>query len=229
MTEAASIIGMQPQRKPQSVRSLGWILLAGLAAFAHAGEGQEPATNMAMVRSLVGQLAAQVIAEIDAPEVVLHRLPPLHPAGWLLEQELLRVAQERQVTTYLAADTALGHDAARQGSAVNVGFRMLAAGVHYAWAGAGLFCSGLLRRTVFCHANVVATTGEGRVLWSRDFHNEAADTVSLRALRFLEDAGVTFTQGQVPPARGAARLLEPTLVLIVSGLVTYLFYAYRSK
>ncbi len=229
MTEAASIIGMQPHRKPCPAGPLGSILLVVLVAFLSAKAGQEPPTNMAMVRTVAGQLAAQVIAETGAPEVVLHRLPPPHPAGWLLEQELLRVAQEQQVTTYLIADTAQVHEAEGREHAVNVGFRVLAAGVNYERAGGGLFRSGRLRRTAFCHANVVVTTAEGRVLWSRDFRNEAADTVSVRAVPFLEEAEVSFTQGRVPPARGAARLVEPPLVLVVSGLVTYLFYAYRSK
>jgi hypothetical protein len=219
---------MQPQRRPLNTGLFTALVLVGLLPTIGKVVAEERPTNLAALRSLARQLAAQVVAEAGASQVLLLKELPAHAADWLVEEELLRVAREEGVVVYLLPDSASLRKLATPTDAAMVRFRVVAAGVRYERLRGGLFRTARLRRTVFLHAHVVASTREGRLLWSRDFRREAEDEVPLREVPRLEERDMPLTQGQVPPPRGA-QLVEPVLVLVVTGVITYLFYAYRSK
>ncbi|MBC7185567.1 MAG: hypothetical protein H5U38_00885 [Calditrichaeota bacterium] len=184
---------------------------------------------MEMTRALAAELAKQALAGTNASPLVVRRLPPAHAADWLLEQELVRVGQERQLIIYLLADTSSATLESSNEGVTALGYRVLAAGVKYEHSKSGLFRAGRVRRTVFLRAHFVASTLDGRVLWSGDLERQAGDSVAVHQVARLEDPRLPFTQAALPRARGLAWLVEPALVLLVTGTVTYLFYAYRSK
>lgn len=219
---------MYHNRAPCSIVGMG-VLLAGLMATQGRAGGQEARSNLEMTRALAAELAAEALAGTRASQLVVRHLPPAHAADWLLEQELVRVGQERQLTIYLPADAASAALESSDQGASTLGYRVLAAGVKYGQCKSGLFRAARVRRTVFLRAQFVASALDGRVLWSGELGREAGDSVAVHQVARLEDPRLPFTQAALPRARGLAGLVEPALVLLVTGTVTYLFYAYRSK
>lgn len=202
---------------------MGLIFLAGVIA------PDEPPSNLALLRALAADVAGQAVREVEAQELSLRRMPPVHEAEWLLEQELVRAAQLRGLRLYLPPDSCIGHRVNPGENTSTLAFAVLAAGVRYGGVTGGLLKAKRVTRTAFLEVHFRMVTQEGRVLWSRDLERRAEDSVPLRLLRQLEQQGMSFTQGQVPPQRGVRRVVEPALVVAVTGLVTYLFYAYRSR
>jgi hypothetical protein len=219
---------MHHNRASGSIVTMG-VLLAGLVAMQGRAWGQEVRSNLELARTLAAELAAEALGGVGASQLGVRRLPPAHAADWLLEQELVRVAQERQLTIYLPADTASAALGSSDQGTTILGYRVLAAGVKYEPGKSRLFRRALVHRAVFLRAHFVASTQDGRVLWSSDLERAANDSVAAQRVARLEDPRLAFTHAELPRTQGFAGLVEPALILLVTGTVTYLFYAYRSK
>ncbi|MDZ7262519.1 MAG: hypothetical protein ONB05_10495 [candidate division KSB1 bacterium] len=69
----------------------------------------------------------------------------------------------------------------------------------------------------------------GEVRWAGDLREEKTDEVPGRLINELENPAFPFTCSRIPAETGWGRILEPVLILGVTGGVIYLFYSFKSK
>lgn len=227
MLKAASIKGMHGGRRVLWRSVVGF--LAALMCLTKGVRAGDPQPNLALLRSAVAEVAERAIAEVRASQIVLRPLPPGHEANWLLEQELVRAAQVRGIQLYVPQDSSARSDVGGREDASTLGFAVLGVGIKYRDRQGGLLKHARITRTASVTVHFREVTWDGRLRWSRDFEHQVEDTVPLRLVKRLEEERMAFTHGDLPQVQGLRRVLEPALVLVVTGVVTYLFYAYRSR
>ncbi len=229
MLKGVSIITVHRGWGRRLTRYCSQWFLAGLVLVAKQGAAEQPHSNLELLRLLVAEAARQVVKEAQAPELRLRPLRPRHQANWLVEQELVHAAQGQGVQVFVAPEGAETPGVEAHTEACTLDFAVLTIGVRYHAPQGGPFRAKRVTRMAFVQLRCQVIEPDGRVRWSRDFEQRAEDTIPLRMVERLEDPEVSFARGDLPRARGLSRVWEPALVIVVTGVVTYLFYAYRSR
>jgi len=195
------------------------------------GRSEEPShpTNLMLLGTAVDSVIVQAMEGALLPRGSVARIRRVgsHPeeADWFIEQRLAEVLKGRghPVAMATVADSTRLTD--EEGTTFLVEYRVLRLGMVYEPQGRGR----LNRRARVELFLRLSDEGRGRILWSGTGVQETTDPVPSNQIRRLEHPNLSFTQGVLPKAGWFKRLMEPALVLGITGAVTLLFFSFRSR
>lgn len=72
-------------------------------------------------------------------------------------------------------------------------------------------------------------SSDGISYWTDTIRKEFTDTIKRVEIQALQNENITFTQASLPPMTGFMKVIEPIVIIGLSGTIIYLFYSFRSK
>jgi hypothetical protein len=179
-----------------------------------------PASNFVLLRSLAGEMAADVADSVwkggqDTVQVVI--LP--HETAWHVRPSIVSALTEKKLTV-------LGETGGRY----TAEFGVSDAGVRYGETfSSGLFAESVVAREVFLglHVTVMQRVG-GNIVYTRMISQTATDTLPVASIPDVENPNLSFTQGRVPEEGLFSSLLEPIVILGSIAVAVFLLFHVRS-
>ena len=204
-----------------------------VTVWAIAANGQT--TNVVLLEHVADSLIATVLeanAEVLNGAVCITNAGPRHDADWLFEQRIIAGLQHNAVMAVYVHNDPDGCDTMNSDSLdLHVfEYHIGKLQILYEPSKPVSDIANPVRRTVMLMMNFrILGEPEGRVLWSGTLEKHLVDTVDQETIPSLEDEHMRFTQGSYVQADKEAGILQPILVATVTGVVVYLFYAFRSR
>jgi hypothetical protein len=193
------------------------------------------ATNMAVVADVTDSLVIKLVAgnpDILKGAICIHNRGPGHEADWLFETRLIKYLKSVGVNDIFIPDnsqTCSSLDEGR-GTLHEVDYQVHDIRIGYSREKASIAAELRHRRNVaMTVAFRVLAQPDGKVLWSDELKQQSVDLVSTQAIKALEEETVDFTHGHFVEQEESTGVLQPLLVTTVTGIVIYLFYAFRSR
>lgn len=182
--------------------------------------------NLSFLEELTNKLLRKWVLEQNLPRdqlILLKRISPQSIEDWFLENRFLCVLKEQNYhRVRLGSQSPEG---------IVIEFKIIKLGIDYP----RIIRSGLWgnreveRRGEVKVALKLYRAGQGEVMWAGVIGGSEGDRVPLNMVKNLENKGFSFTQAPLPCGGGFSRILEPAVVLGVTGVVIYLFFSIRSK
>ena len=166
----------------------------------------------------------------DASSVVyMNAAVPQSANNWFLETALINQLKEKfpgiQIRSYSPADSLRlkVHD-------VLITYQILALGITYKVPTdsklKNLFWTRTARVNYFLQ---IQTGAENEIIWNSPVQKQKQDLIPVKNVTQIENKTLDFTRAAVPPRDSWKRFIEPTITILSTGAVIFLFYAYRSR
>jgi hypothetical protein len=195
-------------------------LLVALPEARSGAEEEQPASNLALIRSLalrVGERVAAEIRETDSVSVSVRVLPK--ESAWYVESSILQGLAKFPLRITEGS-----------GNALEAEFGIGQAGVVYSNVRRdGFFGTKLVDRTIALLLSVkVVDPRSGTILIARDYSEDTSDTIPLDAVADVESPLLPVTRGAVPSEGLFANAVEPAVMLGAIAVAVYLLFSVRN-
>jgi hypothetical protein len=194
--------------------------VTGWSAYAEEEEARASLPTIAILEELAAEAGREVSPSLpgDTASTVVLEVEPGENT-WFVEAGFMKGLAPRPVVREPGPNAAVS---------VSIGIRMM--GVAYEDVRRdGLFGSRVVTRTVFMEADVsVVSRTTGDVLHRSTVARTRRDDVRVDDLARLEEPGLTWTTGKVPPEGFFSSVLEPVITLGAIAVAVILLFTVRS-
>ena len=184
---------------------------------------------------IFNRLAGKVVqCTIDSSEITCNNTnvymrngDPTGANGWFIENWYIKSLQQMQCDS-IATLTEL--EPAINKNSILIDYKIIKLNVDYQSQDT-FWKSKPVRRTIELKlwAKFSRLNNNGKVLWMGECAESYSDHVRRARIPDLQNKHIAFTQAPVPEFNGYSKVLEPTFVMGISGVIIYLFYSFRSK
>lgn len=205
---------------------MGWFCCGSVCAEEAIVIQENPPSNEEFLRNSIGSLLERTFADFpnDKSGLLFLKSEEEHPAGWLLEDELV---------SFLVSS---GHQVALQSAASNLDlqeskflfYRIIDMSLTYPQIKRkGFLGTRILTRTAELNLSFrLEDAATGKVLWSQKEKEEKSDQIKRSQAASVNNKTYHFLSPSLPDDP-QSRLLEPALLVAVTGGLIYLFFANR--
>jgi hypothetical protein len=205
---------------------MGWFCSGSVFAEETVVVSENPPSNEEFLRNSIGSLLERAFADFpgDKSGLLFLKAEEEHPAGWLLEDELISflVSSDHQVALQSAA---AGSNLQESNFLF---YRIIDMSLTYPQ----------IKRKGFLGTRILIRTAElnlsfrledmttGKVLWSQKGKDEKSDQIKRSQVASVNNKTYPFLSPSLPDDP-QSKLLEPALLVAVTGGLIYLFFANR--
>jgi len=200
-------------------------LLLVLPVAGQARAAQVPVrTNLQLMQELLRKSVIGLLDSVALPRsvpLILEVRPTDSEEAWFVQTQLLQELGRDGFRLLVFSPETAG-----QGSHLILRVDELAVDLHPANSASG----DTLRREVRVQLSGWLKDRQGQVVWGGLLRRSYADRVDKRDVPRVEDSPYEFTYAhRGPSAPGAWKVLESLAMGVAFGIVTYLFYSYRTR
>lgn len=161
--------------------------------------------------------------------VYMNAAVPQSANNWFLETALINRLKEKfpgiQIRSYSLADSfqLKTHD-------VLITYQILDLGIIYDVPTDKKLKNSFWKRNARVNYFLQIQTGaEKEIIWNSPVQKQEQDLIPVKNISQIENKTLDFTCAAVPPRDSWKRFIEPTITILSTGAVIFLFYAYRSR
>jgi len=169
-----------------------------------------------LVRDVVARAAARMALQ-DSSTLWLRELQNKSAWTWLIEQTLAQ-----QFATRLLQKEGNGISRFPRLSYAPITLR-----IEYETA-AKSDIGGDLTRRAFCTILLQYENDLGALVFAEEFNAESSDLIRKKDVDRVENRAYDFTIGPSSPSSTLKKLIEPSLITLITGGIIYVFYSFRS-
>ncbi len=201
------------------------LILFGIADFALA-QKEQPPTNLQVLQKLYlesFQSALQSAGIADSCDLYFVNSGTRHDLNWLVNEQFIIAAksighqQIYQLYAFTSERPVKGYKAEIRPLETSVEYSAGSTRLHNKWL-----------RTVTINNFIQIIAPDQRLVLSETSQKAGVDTILVKQKEKLENFDLPFTLGRQPKSF-LSTLLEPALVTVITGVVVYIFYSFRSK
>ncbi len=181
-----------------------------------------PEDNLTILKTLASNVVEQVLNSVppDSTIPIIINSPRQNFAGeWIVVNAFVQhlLSQGRSVQIDVQPDS---------GNHLIIEFQLNQLGVSYASTGP----KNVFAREVVLAVDLRVKRGENnQVVFFKNFQEQYADSLSAGEVLLVDNSSYSFTHASIPQQFGIKKLIQPLLILAVTGTVIYSFFFFRSK
>ncbi|MFQ6617525.1 MAG: hypothetical protein ACE5QV_02445 [Fidelibacterota bacterium] len=190
-------------------------------------EGQTYTSNYELLRKSAEELALSIADELNRLEVhsvILAEKSAEDESTWFFNSILTRTLLKGGIKVYKAELPVTDLPNA------TLNFRVISLGVKYLkafrrrfWSSVNVEREGYIKVTV-----EVIKQPEGQLILEKDFKKLTQDVVPMVEIDHLQKDNFLFTKDALPQISDGRGVIEPALIIGVTGVIIYLFFSLRS-
>jgi len=169
-----------------------------------------------LVQDVIARAAARMALQ-DSAHLWLRELQNKSAWNWLIEQTMAQ-----QFATRLLQKESDGNSRFPRLSYAPIALR-----IDYETAGKG-DAGGDLTRRIFCTIMLQYENDQGAIVFAEEFNAESRDFIRKKDLNRVENRAYDFTIGPPLPSSTLKKMIEPSLITLITGGIIYVFYSFRS-
>ncbi len=189
------------------------------------GQSTSNTSNLEIMRRLINDLTDSIIAKTSynsLKNIYLHL--PTNQNFWLVEETVSSRLKEKDFRVFK-----LSNDSLSSGILLNINDSELKVTYGDIFR-EGLFGVKKTKRNVFARLNVqLLKMDNNEILLGEIFKSQLSDTIFVSDIPNLETPTIPFTHAEISGDTMIDRLIEPFIIIGVTGTVVYLFFHVRSK
>ncbi len=146
-------------------------------------------------------------------------------SNWFLESRIVDILKTRDLAVYV--DSGFQPVERADDSTAVVEFKLMEIGINYFSQNRG---AEVLGRKAYVHfLGRVRLRATGRILYNGALQASKSDWIAAENKPVFENPDIEFTVGKVQTLKREGGILQPLAVVVVTGVVVYLFYSLRSR
>ncbi|HPG38034.1 MAG TPA: hypothetical protein PLP19_06480 [bacterium] len=211
---------------PVIIRKTCFILYVALSVIDVWAQTEQPPSNLQVFQNLfrAGFMETLLVGEKpDSSELYFINSGTNRDLNWLVNEQFFSAAQSSGFENIYQVIAPVGLN---NGKNYFTEFRPLEQKIEYV-AAPGLSRDRCLR-TATINMFVQVTAPDQQVIFSGSRQMTGVDTILVRQIDKLENPEFLFTIGAKSKSF-ISGLVEPVLVMVITGIVIYIFYSFRSK
>ncbi|MFZ5518305.1 MAG: hypothetical protein ACOY90_16845 [Candidatus Zhuqueibacterota bacterium] len=185
---------------------------------------QQPLDNVSIFNALASKTADVLLHQAPLDSTMTISITPLNrqtEGNWLLESALMQGLSRngiRRIQLYQTADST--------NSDYRIEFQITRLHLHYE----SQSDNKMIARHMELHVTArIVEPGSGLVKYSDALTETYADSVQANQIEILENRNFSFTHAAPPQRPGLRKYIEPSLIIITTFGIVYLFFSLRSS
>jgi len=185
---------------------------------------QPPIDNLSIFQSLAAKVTDELLSQVSLDSTMTISISPLnrHADGnWLMESSLMQGLSRngiRRIQLYQPTDSTK--------SDYRIEFQLIRLQMHYE----SQSDKTSIARHMELHVTArIVEPGSGLVKYSETLTEAYADSVHANQIEMLENRNFSFTHAAVPQRPGLRKYFEPSLIILTTFGIVYLFFSLRSS
>jgi hypothetical protein len=146
-------------------------------------------------------------------------------SNWFLESRIVDILKTRDLAVYVDSGFQQVEHAADSTAVVE--FKLMEIGIDYLRQNRG---AEVIGRKAYVHFwGRVRLRATGRILYNGALQASKSDWIAAENRQVFENPDIEFTVGKIQTVKRDGGVLQPLAVVVVTGVVVYLFYSLRSR
>jgi hypothetical protein len=217
---------------------LSFVVSLGFTTIVYAQPGMTRAaqtTNLELLGELTDSLLIDISRAVipdDYEQGLIKSLNHEHDADWFLESRLLRFLRNIGFDSLYVGDDKpdVSFDSTGSKKLLLWQYKIVDIGIDYTprrSEGAGNERYNRIARIELF--SLITQQPSGKVLWNGMAEKVFEDVLPVNSLEEVENDNLIFTKGQTLQTVDSGNLMKPVFIVAITGVVVYLFYAFRSR
>jgi len=191
--------------------------------------------NFAVFNQVAEQVVRQICNRVDGrhyESIIIESLDSNNNSDWLIEKWFIEAFQADGIdSVFLLKNMPLKKDdtPVHHRSSLKVAFKTIACQIDYQNVNSFWKIKSTERRIIIELWIKMQNMADGALVWEGNVREIHTDQIDYNNIPEFENKNIIFTMAPVPSAPNLKRIIEPILIVGLSGGIMYLFYAFRSK
>ncbi len=196
--------------------------------------GQEPVEEMDNYK-IFNLLAENVVSEtIDSSGILCHdktiyvrNADPENANGWFIENWYIKSLQKMHCDSIATLNDS---GAGLNQNSIVIEYKIIKLNVNYLSNDTFWKSNPVQRKFILkLWTKFSRLKNNSKIIWMGECTDSYSDYVDRKTISELQNTHISFTLAPVPEFNGYKKVLEPVFIMGISGVIIYMFYAFRSK